>query len=99
MIRAAGEGFRALASQGVAVQSRALKMIFTIVPRVIAIWYWQGQLRGTLGTVALAPHSGMTKNTELPILYRDVQKMVAGMAPTPHLDKLPALAQLSCLAT
>jgi hypothetical protein len=99
MIRAAGEGFRALASQGVAVQPRALKMIFTIVPRVIAIWYWQGQLRGTLGTVALAPHSGMTKNTELPILYRDVQKMVAGMAPTPHLDKLLALAQLSCLAT
>jgi hypothetical protein len=25
--------------------------------------------------------------------------MVAGMAPTPHLDKLLALAQLLCLAT
>jgi hypothetical protein len=41
----------------------------------------------------------MTKDTELPILYRDVQKMVAGMAPTPHLDTLLALAQLLCLAT
>jgi len=99
MVRAAGEGFRALASQGVAVQPRALKMIFTIVPPVIAILYWQGQLRGTLGTVALAPHSRMTKDTELPVLYRDVQKMVAGMAATPHLDKLLTLAQLLCLAT
>ena len=99
MVRAAGEGFRALASEGVAVQPRALKMIFTIVPRVIAVRYWQGQLRGTMGTVALAPHSRMTKDTELPVLYRDVQKMVAGMVATPHLDKLLALAQLLCLAT
>jgi hypothetical protein len=74
-------------------------MIFTTVPRVIAVRYWQGQLRGTLGTVALAPHSRMTKDTELPVLYRDVQKMVAGMAPTPHLDKLLTLAQSLCLAT
>ena len=85
MVRAAGEGFRALASQGVAVQPRALKMIFTIVPPVIAVLYWQGQLRGTLGTVALAPHSRITKDTELPVLYRDVQKMVVrnGSDPAP----------------
>jgi len=51
MIRAAGEGFRAL---------------------------------------ALAPHSRMAKDTELPVLYRDVQKMVAGRVPTPHLDELLA---------
>jgi 2-dehydropantoate 2-reductase len=99
MIRAAGEGFRALASQGVAVQPRALKMIFTVVPRVFAVRYWQRQLRGPLGTVALAPHSRMTKDTELPVLYHDVQKMVAGMVPTPHLDKLLAPAQLLCLPT
>src|ERR1035438_620623 len=98
MIRAAGEGFRALTSQGVAVQPRPLKMIFTMVPRVFAVRYWQGQLRGTLGTVALAPHSRMTKDTELPVLYRDVQKMVAGMVPTPHLDPLLSQAQLLCPA-
>ena len=34
----------------------------------------------------------MTKDAELPVLYRDVQKMVAGMALTPHLDKLLPLA-------
>jgi len=94
MVRSAGEGFRALTSKGVAVQPRPLRMIFTVVPRVFAIRYWQGQLRGTVGTVALAPHSRMTQDTELPVLYRDVQKMVAGPVPTPHLDKLLSMAQL-----
>jgi 2-dehydropantoate 2-reductase len=98
MIRAAGEGFRALASQGVAVQPRPLKVIFTVVPRVFAVRYWQGQLRGTVGTVSLAPHSRMTKDTELPVLYRDVQKMLDGTIPTPHLDKLLSAALLLCLA-
>ena len=93
MIRSAGEGFRALISNGVAVQPPPLKMIFTVVPRLIAVRYWQGQLRGTVGTVALAPHSRISKDTELPVLYRDVQKMMAGLEPTPHLDKLLSLAQ------
>ena len=97
MIRSAGEGFRALTSKGVAVQPRPLRMIFTVVPRVFAVRYWQGQLRGTVGTVALAPHSKMTKDTELPVLYRDVQKLVGGTVPTPHLDKLLSLTPLLCL--
>jgi 2-dehydropantoate 2-reductase len=92
MISSAGEGLRALTRKGVAVQPRPLKMIFTVVPRVFAVRYWQGQLRGTVGTVALAPHSRMTKDTELPVLYRDVQKMVEGTVPTPHLDKLLSAA-------
>jgi 2-dehydropantoate 2-reductase len=97
MIRSAGEGFRALTSKGVAVQPRPLRMIFTVVPQVFAVRYWQGQLRGTVGTVALAPHSKMTKDTELPVLYRDVQKLVGGTVPTPHLDKLLSLTPLLCL--
>ena len=98
MISAAGEGFRALSSQGVAVQPRPLKMIFTVVPQMFAVPYWQGQLRGTVGTVALAPHSKVSEDTELPVLYRDVQKMIKGTAPTPHLDALLAAALLLCLA-
>ena len=98
MIRSAGEGFRALTSKGVAVQPRPLRMIFTVVPRMFAVRYWQGQLRGTVGTVALAPHSKMTKDTELPVLYRDVQKLVGGTVPTPHLDKLLSLTPLLCFA-
>ena len=39
----------------------------------------------------------MTKDTELPVLYRDVQKLVGGTVPTPHLDKLLSLTPLLCL--
>jgi 2-dehydropantoate 2-reductase len=99
MTRAAGEGFRALSSQGVAVQPRPLKMIFTVVPRLFAVPYWQNQLRGTVGTVALAPHAKATKDTELPVLYRDVQKMIRGTVETPHLDRLLSAALLLCPAT
>ncbi len=92
MIKAAGEGFRALSSQGVAVQPRPLRMIFTVVPRLFAVPYWQGQLRGVVGTVALAPHAKASHDTELPVLYRDVQKMIQGTVRTPHLDKLLSAA-------
>ena len=93
MIRSVGEGFRALASQGVTVTPRPLKMIFTVVPGIFAVRYWQGQLRGTVGTVALAPHLRASKDTELAAIYRDVQKMIDGTVPTPHLDRLLAKAQ------
>ena len=93
MIRSVGEGFRALASQGVTVTPRPLKMIFTVVPGIFAVRYWQGQLRGTVGTVALAPHLRVSKDTELAAIYRDVQKMIDGTVPTPHLDMLLAKAQ------
>jgi hypothetical protein len=51
-----------------------------------------------VGTVALAPHSKVSEDTELPVLYRDVQKMIKGTAPTPHLDALLSAALLLCLA-
>jgi len=57
-----------------------------------------GQLRGTVGTVALAPHARMTEHTELPVLYRDVQKLIEGTVPTPHLDQLLSAALLLCRA-
>jgi 2-dehydropantoate 2-reductase len=77
----------------VTVTPRPLKMIFTVVPGIFAVRYWQGQLRGTVGTVALAPHLRVSKDTELAAIYRDVQKMIDGTVPTPHLDRLLAKAQ------
>lgn len=94
MIASVGEGFRALASKGVAVQPRPLKMIFTVVPGMFAVRYWQGQLRGAVGTISLAPHLRTTKDTELAVLSLDVQKLVAGAVPTPHLDRLLSMVQL-----
>ena len=59
-----------------------------VVPRFIAVRYWQKQLRGPIGTVAIAPHMRATRGTELPVLRADVRHLVAGHGPTPHLDLL-----------
>jgi 2-dehydropantoate 2-reductase len=88
MVAAVSEGFRALARQGVTVVPAALRVIFTVVPRFIAISYWQGQLRGPLGTLAIAPHVRAARDTEFPLMCDDVRGLVAGHGPTPHLDQL-----------
>ncbi|HET8658982.1 MAG TPA: 2-dehydropantoate 2-reductase N-terminal domain-containing protein [Micromonosporaceae bacterium] len=88
VVAAVGEGFRALSRQGIPVTPVPLRLIFTVVPRFFAVRYWQRQLRGPVGTVAIAPHMRATGYTELPVLGADVRRLVAGHGPTPHLDQL-----------
>ena len=88
MVKAVGEGFRALARHGVHVTPTALRVIFTMVPRVIAVSYWRGQLRGPLGTLALAPHLRATRDTEFPVMITDLRELTSGHGPTPNLDRL-----------
>jgi 2-dehydropantoate 2-reductase len=90
VVAAIGEGFRALARQGVPVTPTPLRLIFTVVPRFVAVAYWQKQLRGPLGTLVLAPGVRATRKTELPALIAQVRHLVAGHGPTPHLDRLLA---------
>jgi hypothetical protein len=92
MVQAVGEGFRALTRQGVTVTPRPLRIIFTIVPRFIAVRYWQGQLRGPLGTLGIAPHVRASRDTELPLMIAEVRQLVADHGPTPHLDRLLLVA-------
>jgi 2-dehydropantoate 2-reductase len=87
-VTAVGEGFRALVRRGLTVTPTPLRLIFTLVPRFIAVPYWQRQLRGPVGTVAIAPHMRATWDTELPVLRADVRELVAGYGPTSHLDAL-----------
>ena len=65
-----------------------LKLLFTAMPRFAAVHYWRKQLRGPLGTVAIAPHVRAAGKTELPVLCADVRRLVAGAGPLPHLDRL-----------
>jgi len=88
MVAAVGEGFRALSRQHIAVTPTPLRLIFTIVPRFIAVRYWQKQLSGPTGTVGIAPHMRATRFTELATLVADVRRLIAGQGPTPRLDRL-----------
>lgn len=88
MVTAVGEGFRALAREGVAVRPAPLRFLFTVAPRSVAVRYWQRQLRGPVGTVSIAPHMRVSRTTEFPALCADVRALVAGDGATPHLDRL-----------
>ncbi len=88
MVRALQEGFRALASQGVDLTPTALRVLFTMVPTPFVVRYWRRQLRGDIGRLALAPHVWKTRDTELAALTADVQDLLRGGRPTPHLDVL-----------
>jgi 2-dehydropantoate 2-reductase len=90
MVAAVGEGFAALARQGVTVGPRPLRLIFTAVPQFAAVRYWGAQLRGPVGMLAIAPHIRATRDTEFPVLVAGVRELVAGHGPTPHLDRLLA---------
>lgn len=90
LVTAVGEGFGALARQGVSVVPRPLRLIFTAVPRFAAVPYWRAQLRGPVGTLAIAPHIRATRDSEFPVLVAGVRKLIAGYGPTPHLDRLLA---------
>ncbi|MGH3249563.1 MAG: ketopantoate reductase family protein [Trebonia sp.] len=88
MVAAVGDGFLALGRGGSAVIPGPLRFMFTRMPRPIAVRYWQAQLRGPVGTVAIAPHIRATRDTEFPRLCADVRQLVAAHGPTPHLHRL-----------
>lgn len=64
MVVSVRDGFAALGSQGITVTPSSLRIIFTVVPMFIAVRYWQRQMRGDLGRLALAPHITATRDTE-----------------------------------
>jgi 2-dehydropantoate 2-reductase len=90
LVSAVREGFAALAATGVDVTPTGLRVIFTVVPRWLAVRYWQRQLRGELGSVSLAPHLRRTAGTELVALAADVRESLRTGPPTPVLDALLA---------
>lgn len=91
LVAAVGEGFRALAASGRTVTPAPLRTIFTRAPRPIAVRYWRGQLRGPVGTLAIAPHARASRDTELPLLCDDVRRLLrASGRPAPRLERLLA---------
>jgi 2-dehydropantoate 2-reductase len=81
MVRAVGQGFRALRDTGTRPEPAPLRTIFTTVPRVFSVPYWQHQMAGPVGTETIAPHAQATRHTELPVIAGHVRDRVGAHAP------------------
>jgi len=80
MIRSVRDGFRALERSGVKVVPGKLNTIFVKVPALFSVPYWQRQLRGSLGELALGPHIMATRDSEFTWLTRQALNLT-GNAP------------------
>jgi 2-dehydropantoate 2-reductase len=96
MVLSVHDGFRALSRRGITVTPAPLRTIFTRVPRVFAVPYWQRQLAGPLGTVALTPHILATRDSEFPWLVDRVRELTGD---APVLDAALAQAGFSAART
>lgn len=75
MIRSVADGFHALTARGIVVTPAPLRTIFTRMPRLISVPYWQHQLTGDLGRLALAPHVIQTRASEFPKLVAQARSL------------------------
>ena len=83
MVLSVRDGFQALTRQGITVTPTPLRVIFTVVPKLIAIPYWQKQMRGDLGRLTLAPHVNATRGTEFRQLAAAARQLTQN---SPRLD-------------
>lgn len=81
MVRAIGQGFRALRRSGIRPAPGPLRAIFTTVPGAFAVPYWQRQLAGPVGIDTIAPHARATWNTELPVIAQEIRSLIGAEAP------------------
>ena len=82
------EGFVACKAAGMPIQPFNLKIIFMIMPKWFSVLYWRNALKGTIGTMAMAPHAKAATG-EMRLLAEKVFAMVRkSSVPTPTLDKL-----------
>lgn len=80
MVMSIRDGFKALAHQGIPVTPTPLRVIFTVVPRLISVPYWQKQMRGEMGRLSLAPHVIATRDTEFRHLATAARRLTSNSA-------------------
>lgn len=83
MVLSVRDGFTALTRHGIAVTPTSLRAIFSVVPRLFSVTYWQKQMRGDLGRLTLAPHVIATRDTEFRQLVAAARRLTPD---APHLD-------------
>ncbi|MEO7588104.1 MAG: 2-dehydropantoate 2-reductase N-terminal domain-containing protein [Arachnia sp.] len=88
VVQSVREGFVSLSSSGTTVTPRALRVLFSRMPRWFAAAYWRRALRGPVGTVAIAPHIRASRDDEFASLCSDVLARVGRPDRTPTLTSL-----------
>ncbi len=83
MVLSVRDGFQALTRQGITVTPTPLRLIFTVVPKLFAVPYWQKQMRGDLGRLTLAQHVIATRDSEFRPLAAAARWLTQD---TPRLD-------------
>lgn len=82
-------GFMYLTRNGIRVTPPALRSIFTRVPSLFSVAYWQRQMRGELGALTLAPHVFATRDTEFPLIAAAARRL------TPSAQHLSAALDMA----
>lgn len=75
MIDSVAEGFKGLQKLGIKITPHNLKTIFIIMPKWFSVWYWSNALKGSMGTLAIAPHAKVAKS-EMQLLAKMVLDLV-----------------------
>ncbi|RMB58945.1 ketopantoate reductase family protein [Tessaracoccus antarcticus] len=88
VVQSVREGFVSLSSSGTTVTPKALRVLFSRMPRWFAAAYWRRALRGPVGTVAIAPHVRASRDDEFADLCSDVLARVGDPDRTPTLTPL-----------
>jgi 2-dehydropantoate 2-reductase len=88
MVRAVGEGFRALRAQGIKVTPLKLRVLFLWLPPIVATMYWKRYLGSERGKFTMARHVrvAVDEMNELANEWRNSQSR--SLVKTPAMDRL-----------
>lgn len=81
MISAVRAGFRSLQRQGYRIRPAPVGLLFLRAPRVVVRHYWQRQLVGELGRVAMEPHALRTRGSEFRLICRQALDLLDDTGP------------------
>lgn len=88
MVKGIREGFRACQQLGLPVVPANLKILFLTMPQWFSVLYWQRALKGTTGTLAMAPHARAAQDEMRLIAGKVLSFVHSSSVETPSLDYL-----------
>jgi 2-dehydropantoate 2-reductase len=81
MISAVRAGFHSLQRQGYRIRPAPLGLLFLRAPRLVGRSYWQRQLVGELGRLAMEPHALRTRDSEFRLICHEALDLLDHTGP------------------